>query len=53
MDNIANSLGEAPGFIQRRQLRHFFAADPAYGAGIAKRLGMTAAAASEEAAVAG
>ncbi|MGR0188599.1 catalase [Azospirillum aestuarii] len=53
MDNIANALGEAPGFIQRRQLRHFFAADPAYGAGIAKRLGMTAAAASEEAAVAG
>ncbi|MFC5358652.1 catalase [Azospirillum himalayense] len=53
MDTIANSLGEAPGFIQRRQLRHFFAADPAYGAGIAKRLGVTAAAATEEAAVAG
>ncbi|QCN99093.1 catalase (plasmid) [Azospirillum argentinense] len=53
MDNIANSLGEAPGFIQRRQLAHFFAADPAYGAGIAKRLGLTAAAATEEAAVAG
>ncbi|WP_454020896.1 catalase [Azospirillum sp. Marseille-Q6669] len=53
MDNIANSLGEAPLFIQRRQLRHFFAADPAYGAGIAKRLGVTAAAVTEEAAVAG
>ncbi|CAO3459394.1 Catalase KatE (EC 1.11.1.6) [Azospirillum argentinense] len=53
MDTIANSLGEAPGFIQRRQLAHFFAADPAYGAGIAKRLGLTAAAATEEAAVAG
>ncbi|UKJ77738.1 catalase [Azospirillum brasilense] len=53
MDTIANSLGEAPGFIQRRQLRHFFAADPAYGAGIAKRLGVTAAAVTEEAAVAG
>ncbi|PNQ99172.1 catalase (plasmid) [Azospirillum argentinense] len=53
MDTIANSLGEAPGFIQRRQLAHFFAADPAYGAGVAKRLGLTAAAATEEAAVAG
>lgn len=53
MDNIANSLGEAPGFIQRRQLAHFFAADPAYGAGIAKRLGLTAATATEEVAVAG
>ncbi|ALJ39219.1 catalase [Azospirillum brasilense] len=53
MDTIANSLGEAPGFIQRRQLAHFFAADPAYGAGIAKRLGLTAAAQPEEAAVAG
>ncbi|MGY0710799.1 catalase [Azospirillum argentinense] len=53
MDTIANSLGEAPLFIQRRQLRHFFAADPAYGAGIAKRLGVTAAAVTEEAAVAG
>ncbi|NUB26894.1 catalase [Azospirillum brasilense] len=53
MDTIANALGEAPGFIQRRQLRHFFAADPAYGAGVAKRLGLTAAAQPEEAAVAG
>ncbi|NUB15978.1 catalase [Azospirillum brasilense] len=53
MDTIANSLGEAPGFIQRRQLAPFFAADPAYGAGIAKRLGLTAAAQPEEAAVAG
>ncbi|NUB09732.1 catalase [Azospirillum sp. Vi22] len=53
MDNIANSLGEAPGFIQRRQLAHFFAADPAYGSGIAKRLGLTAATATEEVAVVG
>ncbi|TWA80440.1 catalase [Azospirillum brasilense] len=53
MDTIANSLGEAPGFIQRRQLAHFFAADPAYGAGIAKRLGVSAAAQPEEAAVTG
>ncbi len=44
MDNIAGSLGQAPEFIQQRQLNHFFAADPAYGAGIAKRLGLTPAA---------
>ncbi|MDQ2103424.1 catalase [Azospirillum isscasi] len=53
MDNIAGSLGQAPDFIQQRQLTHFFAADPAYGAGIAKRLGVTAGAEAEEAAVAG
>ncbi|WP_114858730.1 catalase [Azospirillum brasilense] len=53
MDTIANSLGEVPLFIQRRQLAHFFAADPAYGAGVAKRLGVPAAAQPEEAAVAG
>ncbi|MBP2316796.1 catalase [Azospirillum soli] len=49
MDNIAGSLGQAPEFIQQRQLKHFFAADPAYGAGIAKRLGVTVAAAVEAA----
>ncbi len=45
MDNIAGSLGQAPRFIQERQLRHFLAADPAYGAGIARRLGLDPAAA--------
>ncbi|MBP2291735.1 catalase-related domain-containing protein [Azospirillum rugosum] len=38
MDNIAGSLGQAPDAIQQRQLKHFYAADPAYGAGVAKRL---------------
>jgi len=52
MDNIAGSLGQAPEFIQQRQLNHFFAADPAYGAGIAKRLGLTPAAAQPPAAAA-
>ena len=52
MDNIAGSLGQAPEFIQQRQLNHFFAADPAYGAGIAKRLGLTPAAAQAPAAAA-
>ncbi|WP_207458748.1 catalase [Azospirillum sp. SYSU D00513] len=44
MDNIAGSLGQAPEDIQQRQLRHFLAADAAYGEGIAKRLGLTVAA---------
>ncbi|EWY42023.1 catalase [Skermanella stibiiresistens SB22] len=38
MDNIAGSLGQAPVAIQRRQLGHFEKADPAYAAGVAKRL---------------
>ncbi|MCG5241817.1 catalase [Azospirillum doebereinerae] len=41
MDNIAGSLGQAPAAIQQRQLRHFLAADPAYGHGVAQRLGVT------------
>lgn len=45
MDNIAGSLGQAPAFIQQRQLKHFYAADPDYGAGIAKRLGVAVEAA--------
>jgi catalase len=42
MDNIAGSLGQAPRKIQERQLRHFAAADPHYGAGVATRLGTAA-----------
>lgn len=45
MDNIAGSLRQAPVAIQRRQLAHFLAADPAYGAGVAKRLDVVAVAA--------
>jgi catalase len=29
-----------PDFIQRRQIGHFAKADPAYGAGVAARLGL-------------
>ncbi|GLR82013.1 catalase [Azospirillum oryzae] len=47
MDNIAGSLGKVPLFIQQRQLKHFLAADPAYGEGVAKRLGLTVAQAAE------
>jgi catalase len=38
--NIAASLSNAPRNIQERQLCHFFRADPAYGEGVAKALGI-------------
>lgn len=38
MDAIAGSLSKAPAAIRERQVRHFFAADPAYGAGVVRRL---------------
>jgi catalase len=47
MDNIAGSLRNAPLNIQQRQLKHFLAADPAYGEGVARRLGLTVAQAAE------
>jgi catalase len=40
MDNIAAAMRGVPEFIQRRQLGHFLKADPAYGAGVAERLGL-------------
>ncbi len=43
MDNVAGSLSKAPADIQRRQLAHFLRADPAYGQGVAQRLGTPAA----------
>lgn len=48
MDNIAGSLGQAPVMIQRRQLAHFEKADPAYAAGVAKRLPAEATAVAAE-----
>jgi catalase len=42
MDTIAGALQGVPESIVRRQLGHFAKADPAYGAGIAKRLGLDA-----------
>jgi len=35
-----------PEAIQRRQIAHFAKADPAYGAGVAERLGLAVAAAA-------
>ena len=39
-DNTARNLGGVPEEIQIRHLRHCFKADPDYGHGIAKLLGI-------------
>jgi catalase len=38
--NIVGSLGQTPKRIQELQVKHFYEADPAYGSGIAKGLGL-------------
>jgi catalase len=41
IDNIVSSLGNGvPQRIQELQIQHFYNADPAYGTGVAKRLGL-------------
>lgn len=40
MDSIAGAMQGVPREIQRRQIGHFTQADPAYGEGIARRLGV-------------
>jgi catalase len=40
IENIAGSLGQTPRRIQELQVRHFYKADPAYGTGVAKGLGL-------------
>jgi len=40
-ENIAAAMAGVPETIVRRQLAHFAKADPAYGAGVAKALGMS------------
>jgi catalase len=40
MDNIARTMQGVPEEIVRRQIAHFAKADPAYGAGVAKRMGI-------------
>jgi catalase len=39
-DNIAAAMQGVPEDIQRRQIAHFGKCDPAYGAGVAKALGL-------------
>ena len=38
--NIVNAMKTVPTEIQERQVGHFYKADPAYGEGIAKGLGL-------------
>ncbi|WP_259781155.1 catalase [Aestuariispira ectoiniformans] len=40
MDAIAGAMQGVPVDIQKRQIAHFEKADPAYGSGVAKRLGL-------------
>jgi catalase len=40
MDNIAGAMKGVPETIQLRQIGHFLKADPAYGGGVAQRLGL-------------
>lgn len=47
MDNIAGAMRSVPEPIQLRQLGHFAKADPAYGRGIAERLGLARKLAAE------
>ena len=48
MNAIAGAMKPLPEFIQRRQIAHFAKADPAYGAGVAQRLGLTDPAAAAQ-----
>ena len=50
MDNLAAAMADVPEAIQRRQIAHFAKADPAYGAGVARRLGLDMAIATATAA---
>jgi catalase len=40
MDSIAGAMTGVPDYIQQRQIAHFAKADPAYGNGVAERLGL-------------
>jgi catalase len=43
MDNIAEAMQGVPVEIVKRQIVHFYKADPDYGIGVATRLGLSAA----------
>jgi catalase len=40
ISNLAGAMAGVPEFIQRRQIGHFYKADPEYGRGVAKALGL-------------
>ena len=46
MDNVAAAMQGVPKHIVERQVGHFHRADPAYGAGVAKRMGVSVPAAA-------
>ncbi|MBI1650649.1 catalase [Hyphomicrobium sulfonivorans] len=48
MDNIAEAMTDVPEEIARRQIEHFYKADPAYGRGVAERLGISITAMAAE-----
>ena len=41
IQNIVNAMKTAPKETQERQIHHFYKADPAYGEGVAKALGVS------------
>jgi len=43
MDNIAAAMGGVPVEIVKRQVAHFYKADPKYGLGVAERMGLSKA----------
>jgi catalase len=43
MDNIAEAMQGVPVEIAKRQIAHFYKADPDYGIGVARRLGLSVA----------
>ena len=47
MDNIAAAMNGVPAHIVQRQILHFYRADPAYGEGVAKRVGVDVPQAAE------
>jgi catalase len=47
MDNIAEAMRGVPAAIVKRQIAHFYKADPAYGIGVATRMGLPASEASQ------
>ena len=40
MDNIARAMSGVPKAILRQQVAHFYRADPGYGAGVSRRVGV-------------
>ena len=47
INTIVASMADVPDAVQRRQIAHFYRADPAYGAGVARGLGIDVADAAE------